>query len=152
MKSLLLIVAVLVAMATEATAQSKTGQPIPMTATNNPVTVTNNLAVTVTTATTAPTGPIMRRLDRRRLGLTPRNIIRTLQAMKAEGVLDDFKIVTGDGQLAVDVSSLAVVVVDRIRSEKPDAWIDWENIDWDAIIAFVERIIELILKFLPLFL
>lgn len=145
----LLAAAALLGPAVDAQAQSHTGQPIVLAA--PPAAQPTSPAVAATTAEN-PKGPIMKILQRRKLGLTVRKITQVLRDMKEEGSLAEFKYVTGDGAIEVDVSSLAVAVIDRIRTENPEGWIDWENIDWDAIIAFVERIIELILKFLPLFL
>jgi len=146
----LLIVAAILAAPVAAQAQSHTGQPIVLAP---PAALSAAPAVAVVAATSEnPKGPILRFLQRRKLGLTVVNITRVLKEMKEDGTLANYQRPGADGTVEVDVSSLAVAVINRIAAEDPGAWIDWENIDWDAIIAFVEKIIELILKFLPLFL
>lgn len=134
-------------------AQSRTGQPIPLAGQQSSpplaVLAASQPATSTAAAATAPRGPILRILKRRRIGLTFRNVVRVLQEMKADGRLADYAYVDEDGRTVVDVSSLAVGVASQLADEKPG---DWSDIDWDAILAFLERLIELILKFLPLFL
>lgn len=88
-------------------------------------------------------------LQRRKLGLTTANVVKVLQAMKAEGALEQYRTVAGDGTVTVDTSALAVAVADRLATEAPEAWAD---IDWDEVIAFLEKLLELLIKFLPLIL
>lgn len=96
-------------------------------------------------------GPVLRIIQRRKLGLTTANVCRVLRDMKASGELEQFKSTGEDGKAAIDCSSLAVAVADRLASESPQAWAEGE-IDWDAIIKFLEQLLELILKYLPLIL
>lgn len=92
---------------------------------------------------------LFRVLQRRKLGLTTPNIVKILQQMKTEGQLEQYRTVAGDGTVTVDTSSLAVAVADRLAAEAPEAW---QDIDWDEIIAFLEKLLELIIKYLPLIL
>lgn len=92
---------------------------------------------------------LFRVLQRRKLGLTTPNIVKVLQTMKSEGELEQYRTVAGDGTVTVDTSSLAVAVADRLATEAPEAW---QDIDWDEIIAFLEKLLELIIKYLPLIL
>jgi len=144
----LLAAALILGLPVTAQAQSHTGQPIVLA----PAAPTATIVSVVADPPTEPRGLVVKILQRRKLGLTVQNITQVLRDLKAEGALGEYQYTASDGTVEVDVSSLAVAVIDRIRTENPEGWIDWENIDWDAIIAFVERIIELILKFLPLFL
>jgi len=86
-------------------------------------------------------------IERRRLGLTVRNIKRILHEMKQEDALSAYVTVSGDGQKEVDTASLAVEVTGRLAAEKPAQW--QADLDWDKIIAFVEQILELLIKYLP---
>jgi len=143
MKSLILTLAALLwLLPMQVDAQSRTGPPIRLRAAvaQQPIAAAD---------TAAPRGPILRILERRRMGLTFRNVVRVLQEMKADGRLTEYSYVDDDGRTIVDVSSLAVGVAGQLSDEKPG---DWSDIDWDAVLAFLEKLIELILKFLPLFL
>jgi len=115
--------------------QAKTGQPI---------------AVAASKAAPQKGGSVLFHvLQRRKLGLTTGNVVKVLQQMKSEGELEQFRTVAGDGTVTVDTSSLAVAVANRLATEAPEAW---QDIDWDAIIAFLEKLLELLIKFLPLIL
>ena len=114
--------------------QAKTGDPI---------------AVAAAKAPQKGGAVLFRVLQRRKLGLTTPNVVKVLQAMKAEGTLEAYRTVAGDGTVTVDTSSLAVAVADRLAAEAPEAWAD---IDWDEIIAFLEKLLELLIKYLPLIL
>lgn len=92
---------------------------------------------------------LFRVLQRRKLGLTTPNVVKILQEMKAAGELEQYRTVAGDGTVTVDTSSLAVAVADRLAAEAPEAW---QDIDWDEIIAFLEKLLELLIKYLPLIL
>jgi len=143
MKSLIVTLAALLwLLPLETDAQSRTGQPMRL-----GVSAPQQPAATATDAA-VPRGPILRILERRRMGLTVKNIVRVLQDMKADGRIADYTSID-DGRAVVEVSSLAVAVASQLAEENPA---DWSDIDWDAILIFLERLIELILKFLPLFL
>ena len=88
-------------------------------------------------------------LNRRHLGLTVRNVVRTLEAMKADGSLAGYVRQTERGDRVLDTSALAVAVADRIAGENPKAWAD---VDWEAVLAFLERLLELLAKWLPIIL
>lgn len=95
-------------------------------------------------------GPRLRWIERRRLGLTVKNVRKALEELKAEGKLAAYVETTEDGAREIKVSSLAVAVADKLASERPEAWGD--NIDWDQVLAWIEQIIELLIKYLPLIL
>lgn len=82
---------------------------------------------------------------RRKLGITFRNIRRTMLAMKA-----------ADADALAEVPAvIAAEVLGRLIAEHPEAFrdpgIDWENIDWDAIMAFIEWVVQLVLTIIALF-
>jgi len=96
-----------------------------------------------------PARPLIGVLNRQRLGLTVRNVVRTLEAMKADGSLAGYVRQTERGDRVLDTSALAVAVADRIAGENPKAWAD---VDWEAVLAFLERLLELLAKWLPIIL
>jgi len=118
----------------------------------SPVVVSGQLGTRPAIRTTAEpqqAGPLVRIVQRRKLGLTVRNIRQQIEGMKADGSLDEF-IHDEDGTPVVDASSLAVEIAQRIRTERPQQWEaeGWEDWDWDAIFAFIEKIIQLIMSLL----
>lgn len=72
--------------------------------------------------------------ERRELGLTVVNIMPIYRRMRESGELD-----------AMSASEAAVVVADELQGTYPKAY-EAAGVDWDAILAFIERIIELLLK------
>jgi len=70
---------------------------------------------------------------RRELGLTIRNIAEILRAKDAT-------------ELKQPTEDLALDVVAELVKAHPQGW---EDIDWDRVMEFIEKIIELILKILP---
>lgn len=135
MGAIALSVAAMLWMPIVAVVQSKTGEPITVAAAKSPPQKGGSVLFHV--------------LQRRKLGITTPNVVKVLQQMKAEGELEQYRTVAGDGTVTVDCSSLAVAVANRLATEAPEAWAD---IDWDAIIAFLEKLLELLIKFLPLIL
>jgi hypothetical protein len=77
--------------------------------------------------------------QRRALGLTFRNVRKTLSALNADGDLE-----------GVAASELPVMVLDRLVDDNPRAYATAE-LDWDAILNFLERLIPLILRLIELF-
>ncbi len=77
--------------------------------------------------------------QRREMGLTIRNVKGLLDEMKADGDLE--------GKTNAE---LAVEVLDNLLDGKPSAFKDPE-IDWDQLLAFIERLVSLILKLIGLF-
>jgi hypothetical protein len=96
-----------------------------------------------TTAEPPQAGPILRVLQRRKIGATFRNVRRIIDEMKADGSIDEYLSVDENGQQVVDVSSMAVEIAGRLHTENPGSW--WDDIDWDALFAFIEKIITLIM-------
>jgi hypothetical protein len=102
-------------------------------------------APSVVRADPAPAaGPIAKILQRRKLGATFRNVRRILDEMKADGSYDEFVRVDENGQTIVDVSALAVEVASKLKVQNPGSW--WEDIDWEALFAFIERLITLLIS------
>ena len=89
-------------------------------------------------------GPTLR--EQRAMGISFVNLSRIMRDMK------------GDGLLAGETgSSLASVVLDRLITEDPATFdpkceaIDWGAIDWDKVMEIIQRLIDLILKFMAIF-
>lgn len=81
------------------------------------------------------------RKERKKMGATFWNVRRILKDLKA------------DGELASDHGVNAISVLDRLAVENEAVFASvGEGRDWDSFLEFLERLIELILKFLPLFL
>jgi len=98
-------------------------------------------AATADTPTPAPTaGKRLTWKERRALGVTIRNVRRVMKDLKTEGVLSP------DSDIA------AIQVLDRLTVENPQAFKAVGDIDWDRLLEFLERLIELLLKILPIFL
>ena len=94
----------------------------------------------------APQAGRLRILERRRMGLTVPNIVRVLRDMKASGELADFVDESEDGVKSIDISNLAVVVAGKLAAEKPA---DWSDIDWESVLQFLERVLQLLIEYLP---
>lgn len=95
--------------------------------------------------TAQPTaGPIAKILQRRKLGATMRNIRKIVDEMKADGTYDEFVRLDENGQTIVDVSAMSVEVAGRLRVQNPGGF--WDEIDWEALFAFIERLLTLIIQ------
>lgn len=70
---------------------------------------------------------------RRELGLTIRNVAEVLKAKDAT-------------ELKQPTELLALDVVAELVKAHPQGW---DDIDWDRVMEFIEKLIELILKILP---
>ena len=80
------------------------------------------------------------RRQRRALGVTFRNIRRVASELKKAGELSD------------DPAIASAQVLKVLTEENPKAFEEEAAaINWDALLDFIERLLELILKFLPLF-
>ncbi len=77
--------------------------------------------------------------QRRAMGLTFRGVRTILKEMRDAGELE-----------GKSNSQLAVEVLDKALDQKPEAFAN-PAIDWDAIMAFLEKLIPLILKIISLF-
>jgi len=78
--------------------------------------------------------------QRRALGATFGNVRRILAEMQQAGEIDEHD----------TAADLAVAVTSRLVEENPQVASN-PALDWEAIIAFIERIIPLILKIIALF-
>lgn len=74
------------------------------------------------------------RRDRRQLGITIRGIRLAAKELREDGR---------------EITSQAVL--ETIIDQNPTAWANKPGIDWDAIIAFIEKLLPLILKFIEIF-
>ena len=74
------------------------------------------------------------------MGLTFGNILRIVRDMKTTGQI---------GAVDPGEAMIAVLVLDRLVGERPEAFRD-AQIDWDALIEFLERLIPLILRIIDL--
>jgi len=87
------------------------------------------------------------RKEQRELGILPRQIFVTLFALKREGVLQE----------GMNAKEIAVMIAcEKMASDEyASSWNQVQQgtygIDWNAIADFIERIVELLLKILPLF-
>lgn len=77
--------------------------------------------------------------QRRKLGLTFRNVLRTTRALRNDGKLE-----------GLAREEIAVVVLTSIVEQRPQAYAD-PMLDWDALLAFIERLLPLILKIIEMF-
>jgi len=84
-------------------------------------------------------------IARRKLGITYRNIKRVMLEMEA----------ADKDALGEPAAIIAATVLNRLVSENEsvlkEPGIDWGNIDWDAILTFIEEIVELVLRIIALF-
>ena len=80
--------------------------------------------------------------ERRAMGLTLRNVRRTARELAAAGEITR----------EMSRAEIAAIVADRIAGENPRAFDGLTEIEWDAVLAFIERLLELLIKFLPYFL
>ncbi len=79
------------------------------------------------------------RKQRRDMGLSIRNIRRVTAELHKTGELQD-----------MTREEVSAAVLDQLMSESPAAFQD-AAIDWDNLLAFIERLIPLILKLIALF-
>jgi len=105
--------------------------------TETPIAVTTTAAATPTAVPEAKTGLTFK--QRRAMGLTVKNVRTILAAKQAAGELE--------GRTTEDIA--AEVLADLV-DQNPKAFAD-PAIDWDAILAFIEKLIPLILKIIALF-
>jgi len=84
------------------------------------------------------------RADQKRLGIRFFQVIRSLRQLKKEGEIEK-------GMSAADIS----LVLIASKMEEPEYASEWQAVgapDWDAIFEFIEKLVELIMKLLPMFL
>ena len=90
-------------------------------------------------------GPKVRKMgdltwrQRRKLGLTVRNVIRVTREMKKAGDLE-----------GVSQAELSAMILNQLMTENPKVYAD-PSLDWDALLDFIERLIPIILKIMSLF-
>lgn len=98
-------------------------------------------------ATEAPTEPTAaatgrRKLsdrDARRLGVTFLSVRSAVKELKASGVIDGTE----------SNAELAAIVADHISSKKENKAAYAAGVDWDSLLAFITKLLEIIMKFFP---
>ena len=78
--------------------------------------------------------------QRRQMGLTVRNIARATRVLASEGII------TKD----TPEDEAAELVLERLVMDNPQSFAD-PTLDWDAVLAFIERLIPLIMTIIALF-
>jgi hypothetical protein len=86
----------------------------------------------------APEGGMSRR-ERRRLGVTFGKCLRAARELKKAGELSD------------DSETAAAQIAAKLAADKPGDFAKLSAVDWDAIIAFIEKLIPLILQLIEIF-
>lgn len=76
---------------------------------------------------------------RREMGITFRNVLAKARQLKREDRFDKN-----------DIPSMALGIQGMIVADNPKVFED-PAVDWDAILEFIERLLELLVKFLPIF-
>lgn len=79
----------------------------------------------------------MNLLQRRKAGLTVVNVLAVLRKRDKQELENS------------EAPQLAVEVLAELVAGNPQGW---QDIDWDKALVWLEKLLELILKFLPLFL
>lgn len=95
-------------------------------------------AVVAPAADTPGIGNRIGLIERRRLGLTTANMVRAARELKTEGAWP------------ADAKAQSQAILAKLIDENPDAYLV-PAIDWDGLLAFIERLIPLILKLIELF-
>jgi len=80
-------------------------------------------------------------LDRRRLGLTPIGVILATRRLAKDGVINS----------STQQDELLEAIATEIMLQNAAAWAEAPEIDWDAIIAFLEKLIPIIAAIIALF-
>lgn len=80
-------------------------------------------------------------IQRRRLGITPLNMARVVKRLKSER--EDFDEWSHE--------EIAAEVLNELMNENPTAYADVAAIDWDGLLAFIERLLPVILQIIALF-
>lgn len=80
------------------------------------------------------------RRQRRDMGLTLVNLTRKAKQLKDAGVITDDD----------DARDVAIEIGDLLFADNPKAFAD-PQINWDDVLAFIEKLIPLILKIIALF-
>ncbi len=99
-------------------------------------------AVIVEVDTDTDTGTTVGRMKikkRRELGLTIRNIAKEVAKLKDAGELED-----------LSDAEISALVMNNLMEQNPKAYAD-PSLDFDSILKFIEFLLPIILKLLPLF-
>jgi hypothetical protein len=89
----------------------------------------------------------MNRKQRRELGLLPRQVLADVRKLAKEGAIDK----------SMDAQQIALIVAMERASDDccDDAWQQvfegTYEVDWDEVLRVLEMIIQLLIKYLPLF-
>lgn len=74
--------------------------------------------------------------ERRKLGVTFSNVRRHMKEMEAEGYNVE----------ELSQSEVGLIILDRLAGENPELFRE-PGLDWDALLDFLERLFELIMRF-----
>ena len=77
--------------------------------------------------------------QRRAMGITIRNVRKKVSEMQKAGDL-----------AGMTQSEIAIAVMDNLVADNPKAFGD-PGVDWDSVLAFIEKLIPLILKLMAIF-
>ena len=80
-------------------------------------------------------------LERRRLGLTPLGVIAATRRLAKDGQIN----------AAMDKDEICELVATEIMLQNAPAWAEAPSIDWEAILAFIEKLIPIIMALIALF-
>ena len=80
-------------------------------------------------------------LERRRLGLTPIGVIAATRRLAKDGQIN----------AAMDKDEICELVATEIMLQNAPAWAEAPEINWEAILAFIEKLIPIILALIALF-
>jgi len=80
-------------------------------------------------------------LERRRLGLTPLGVIAAARRLAKDGQINK----------STPKEELLELIAIEIMVQNAAAWAEAPEIDWDAIIQFLERLIPIIAAIIALF-
>jgi len=107
------------------------------------------LAAAVVAQDVAPADPVpmkfregLTRKQRREMGLTFRNVRTVLAGLQESGEITE----------DMTTSEVSLIIASYLLDANPHAFQDLEgDRDWDSFLAFLERLIELLMKFMVLF-
>ena len=79
--------------------------------------------------------------QRRRMGVTPLNMARVVKNLKEQH--EDFD--------EWSQEEIAAAILDELVNDHPQAFAEVGAIDWDGLLAFIEKLLPIILKIIAMF-
>lgn len=80
-------------------------------------------------------------MQRRRMGLTLAGVISATRRLAKDGEISR----------SMDRSEIVELVAMEIANQNAPAWAEAPSIDWDAVLAFIEKLIPIIMALIALF-